>query len=156
MYWMLVQQAATAGDVKDAEKFVEKYSLVARPQDRLRFLGLLLGSEKIAGNRRQAEPLIRELFTIGNQLDAGSADSRNAIAQNAAWHAFRNGYTDLGIELYTAASRKDQRPMFEAFNDKLNKRDMPVLLMLAHDNLRGETLGYVIDAAIRYLNGEAV
>jgi hypothetical protein len=33
---------------------------------------------------------------------------------------------------------------------------MPVLLMLAHDNLRGETLGYVIDAAIRYLNGEAV
>jgi hypothetical protein len=31
---------------------------------------------------------------------------------------------------------------------------MTELLMLAHDNLRGEQLGYVIDAAIRYLRGE--
>ncbi len=156
MYWMLAQKAATEGDVKGAEKLAEKYSLVARPQDRLRFLGALLSAEKVAGSRREAEPLIREIFTIGSQLDASSSNSRDAIAQNAAWQAFHNGYTDLGIELYTAASRKDQQPMFEAFNDKLNKRDMPALLMLAHDNLRGETLGYVIDAAIRYLNREAV
>ncbi len=156
MYWLLAQQAATEGDVKGAEKFAEKYSLVAQPRDRLRFLGALLGSEKIAGSRRQAEPLIREIFTIGSQMDASASNSYDAIAQNAAWHAFHNGYTDLGIELYRAAGRKDQKPMFEAFNEKLNKRDMPVLLMLAHDNLRGEPLGYVIDAAIRYLNREAV
>lgn len=156
MYWMLAQQAATEGDGARAESLAEKYALVERPRDRLRFLGVLLDAEKIAGNRRQAEPLIREIFTIGSQIDASGSDSRNAIAQNAAWQAFHNGYTDLGIELYTAASRKDQQPMFEAFNEKLNKRDMPVLLMLAHDNLRGEPLGYVIDAAIRYLNREAV
>lgn len=155
LQWMLATKAATDGDRRRAEQFVEKFTLASTPQDRLRVLGLLLSAEKIAGNRRDAEPLIREIFTIGSQLDAGGGN-RNAIAQDAAWHAFHNGYTDLGIELYTAAARKDQQPMFEAFNDKLNKRDMPALLMLAHDNLRGETLGYVIDAAIRYLNREAV
>ena len=113
MHWLLATKAATDGDRRRAEQLVEKYALASTPQDRLRLLGILLGAEKIAGSRRDAEPLIREIFMIGSQLDAGGGN-RNAIAQNAAWHAFHNGYTDLGIELYTAASRKDQQPMFEA------------------------------------------
>ena len=71
-----------------------------------------------------------------------------------AYHAFRGGHTDLGIELYRAAGRKDQRPLFEAFNDKTDDDDLTKLLVLAHDNLSGAELGYVIDAAIRHLSKE--
>lgn len=156
--WRLANQAATAGDLRRAEAVAEKYKLVSSPEDRLRLLAAALGSEKIGGDRGDAEPLIREIFDIGKQLDArdGGVFDRNTqlVAQQAAWHAFHNGYTDLGLELYRAAERKDQRPLFEAFNDKARPRDFTAILMTAHDNLGGEELGYVIDAAIRRLSKE--
>jgi hypothetical protein len=156
--WRLLNQAASAGDMRLAEAVAAKYSLVNGPEDRLRVLGAALSSEKIGGDRGDAEPLIREIFDIGQQLDSrdGGVFDRNTqmIAQNAAWHAFHNGYTDLGLELYKAAARKDQRPLFEAFNDKVDEGDYTAILMTAHDNVSGERLGYVIDAAIRHLGKE--
>jgi hypothetical protein len=156
--WRLLNQAASAGDMRRADAVAAKYSLINGPEDRLRVLGAALGSEEIGGDRGDAEPLIREMFDIGQQLDArdGGVFDRNTqmIAQNAAWNAFHNGYTDLGLELYKAAARKDQRPLFEAFNDKVDDDDLTALLMTAHDSLAGEQLGYVIDAAIRHLGKE--
>jgi len=115
----------------------------------LRLLTIFLNSEEIASDRGDAEPIIREIFTIGQQLEAAGAD--RLIAQEAARHAFRNGHTELGIELYRAAERKDQTPLFAAFREGLRERDLTTILMLAHDNLGGETRAYVIDAAIRHL-----
>jgi hypothetical protein len=114
-------------------------------------LALFLNSEEIATDRGDAEPIIREIFTIGQQLETGGAD--RLIAQEAARQAFKNGHTDLGIELYRAAERKDQTPLFAAFRPGLRERDLTSILMLAHDSLSGETRAYVIDAAIRHLNG---
>lgn len=153
--WRLLNQAASSGDLRRAEAVASKYALINGPEDRLRVLATALGSEKIGGDRGDAEPLIREFFDLGRQLDArdGGVFDRNTqmIAQNAAWHAFYNGYTDLGLELYRAAERKDQRPLFEAFNDKVKASNYTAILMTAHDSLSGEQLGYVIDAAIRHL-----
>ncbi len=53
-----------------------------------------------------------------------------------------------------AASIKDQRPFFAAFSEDSKPSDFPKVLMAAHDALGGEALGYVIDAAIRRLDGE--
>lgn len=159
LQWQLVNKAASGGDPQRAAALAAKYGLVNGPRDRLQLLVVALSSEKTAGDRDEAEPIIREIFAIGQELDGaggGSFFERNdsMIAQDAAWHAFRGGHTDLGMELYRAAGRKDQRPLFEAFNDKVDDDDLPALLMLAHDNLRGAELGYVIDAAIRHLGKE--
>jgi hypothetical protein len=148
-YWEMVAKAAADGDQDDAEEIAEEHSLLNTPADRLRLLTIFLNSEEIASDRGDAEPIIREIFTIGLELEAAGAD--RLIAQEAARHAFRNGHTELGIELYRAAERKDQTPLFAAFRDGLRERDLTTILMLAHDNLGGETRAYVIDAAIRHL-----
>src|SRR5690606_12593398 len=113
----------------------------------------------VARDRGKAEPIIREIFTLGQERDRAGANasfldrSTTFYAQEAAAHAFRNGHIDLGIELYKAAANKDQRPLFQAFRPGLSERDLKAILLLAHDNLRGEQLGYVIDAAVRHLEG---
>lgn len=148
-YWDMVAKAAADGEQDDAEKIAKEHSLLNTPADRLRLLTLFLSSKTIASDRGDAEPMIREIFTIGQQLEAAGAD--RLLAQAAVQQAFQNGYTDLGIELYRAAERKDQTPLFAAFRDGLRKRDLTTILMLAHDNLSGEARAYVIDAAIRHL-----
>jgi hypothetical protein len=148
-YWDMVAKAAADGDADEAEKIAQQRSLLNTPADRLRLLTTLLSSEEIAKDRGDAEPIIREIFTIGQQLEAAGAD--RLLAQEAARQAFQNGHTDLGIELYRAAERKDQTPLFAAFRDGLRDRDLTAILMLAHDNLSGEARAYVIDAAIRHL-----
>lgn len=148
-YWEMVAKAAADGDQDDAEEIAQEHSLLNTPADRLRLLSLFLNSEEIATDRGDAEPIIREIFTIGQQLEAAGAD--RLIAQEAARQAFQNGHTELGIELYRAAERKDQTPLFAAFRDGLGENDLTAILMLAHDNLGGETRAYVIDAAIRHL-----
>ena len=148
-YWEMVAKAAADGEQDDAEDLAEEHSLLNSPADRLRLLSLYLNSEEIATDRGDAEPIIREIFTIGQQLEAAGGD--RLIAQEAARQAFQNGHVELGIELYQAAERKDQTPLFAAFRKGLSKGDLTTILMLAHDNLGGETRAYVIDAAIRHL-----
>jgi hypothetical protein len=148
-YWDMVAKAAGEGEQDDAEEIAEEHSLLNGPADRLRLLTLFLNSEEIASDRGDAEPIIREIFTIGQQLEAAGAD--RLIAQEAAKHAFKNGHTALGVELYRVAERKDQTPLFDAFRKGLDEDDLTTILMLAHDNLGGETRAYVIDAAIRHL-----
>jgi hypothetical protein len=151
-YWDMVAKAAAEGDMDDAEEIATQHSLLSTPADRLRLLTAFLNSEEIATDRGDAEPIIREIFTIGQQLETAGAD--RLIAQEAARQAFQNGHTALGIELYRSAQRKDQTPLFSAFREGLSERDLTTILMLAHDNLTGETRAYVIDAAIRHLNSE--
>jgi len=148
-YWDMVMKAAADGDADEAEEIAQQRSLLNTPADRLRLLTTMLNSEEIATDRGDAEPIIREIFTIGRELEAAGAD--RLIAQEAARQAFQNGHTDLGIELYRAAERKDQTPLFAAFRDGLRMSDLTTILMLAHDNLSGEARAYVIDAAIRHL-----
>lgn len=150
-YWDMVAKAAADGEQDDAEEIAQAHSLLNTPADRLRLLTLFLNSEEIATDRGDAEPIIREIFTIGRQLETSGAD--RLLAQEAARQAFKNGHTELGIELYRTAERKDQTPLFAAFRDGLRKSDLTKILMLAHDNLSGETRAYVVDAAIRHLNG---
>jgi hypothetical protein len=150
-YWDMVAKAAAGGDQDDAEEIATEHSLLNTPADRLRLLTLFLNSEEIAADRGDAEPIIREIFTIGRQLEA--AGGERLIAQEAARQAFQHGHIDLGLELYRSAERKDQTPLFAAFRDGLRRSDLTAILVLAHDNLSGETRAYVIDAAIRHLNG---
>ncbi len=156
-YWQLVTKAANDGDRRRAEDLAARFGLLNGPGDRLQLVALLLNSEKVARDRGRAEPIIREMFTLGEEIEraGGGANpfqrSEQYLAQEAARAAFVNGHTDLGIELYRAASRKDQRPLIAAFRDGMSARDTTSILMLAHDNLQGEPLGYVIDAAARRL-----
>ncbi|MGE0410335.1 MAG: hypothetical protein AB7P23_13895, partial [Amphiplicatus sp.] len=146
--WLLVNKAADEGDAKRAQAIADKAGLLSGPADRFRLLTVSLNNEKVAGDRRKAEPIIREIFMLGEEIDknGGGGGYENYYAQNAAWQAFHNGYSDLGVELYKAASKKDQRPLFEAFSDKMKEKDFTEIFMLAQDNLSGEPLGYVIDA----------
>jgi hypothetical protein len=148
-YWDMVAKAAADAEQNDAEEIAQAHSLLNTPADRLRLLTLFMSSEEIAADRGDAEPIIREIFAIGQQLDASGAS--RLLAQEAARHAFHNGHMALGVELYRAAERKDQTPLFAAFRKGLRERDLTTILMLAHDNLSGETRAYVIDAAIRHL-----
>jgi hypothetical protein len=150
-YWDMVAKAAADGEQDEAEELATRYSLLNTPADRLRLLTAFLNSTELATDRGDAEPIIREIFTIGRQLDAAGAG--RLVAQEAARQAFQNGHTELGIELYRGAEHKDQTPLFAAFRDGLRERDLTAILMLAHDSLSGETRAYVIDAAIRHLNG---
>lgn len=152
--WMLVNKAAEEGDMKRAEAIAEKNGLITGPGEKLRILNLAMNNEKTAKNRRAAEPLIREIFAIGAEIEKAGASGRSGdqhYSQNAARLAFQHGYTDLGIELYKAAPIKDQRPLFAALTPETKPRDMTPILMLAQDNLSGERLGYVIDSAARAL-----
>jgi hypothetical protein len=161
LYWQLVTKAANDGDPRRAEQAAERFGLLNGPGERMRLFTTLLNSEDVARDRRRAEPIIREIFSLGEQLDQAGGGSnafqRNEryLAQEAARAAFQSGFIDLGIELYEAASRKDQRPLFAAFNDKLRTAELTRILMLAHDNLQGEALAYVIDAGIRHLEQPA-
>lgn len=154
--WSLVEAAAGAGKMKDAEKLVDTYSLTNIPAYRLRLVELRADEAISKNDRKKAESLIREMFSIGQEFDQMAAAERtNAFyAQNAARKAFSAGYVDLGLELYKSASAKDQRPFFDAFTKNSKASDYPRILMAAHDNLGGDELSYVIDAAIRGLKGE--
>ena len=146
------------GDASGAEDFAKQHGLTDAPRDRLRLLYTLMDPKKIAGDRKQAEPILREMFSIAQEMDkAGSGSSSyygqadNYRAEQVATQAFSNGYTDLGIELYEAAANKDQRPLLHAFSDNMKPSDMTPVLMLAQVNLSGQPLQYVIDAGIRHL-----
>ncbi len=150
--WMLINQLADAGDARGAEAAAAKYGLLKTAADRLRLKTVLLNSEKILKDRKQAEPIIREIFAIGEEMDKAYPESgghEQFLAQTAASFAFKAGYTDLGVELYQKASRKDQRPLFDAFQEGADPKSLTPVLMLAQDNLTGEERAYVIDAAIR-------
>ncbi|HNS86091.1 MAG TPA: hypothetical protein PKH09_04240 [Parvularculaceae bacterium] len=153
--WGLVEKAATAGKMKEAEKIAETYSLLDIPAYKLRMIELNADAAIAKKDRKKAETAIRDMFALGDEFDKMAAAERTSsqFAQNAARKAFSAGYIDLGVELYNAASNKDQKPFFDAFTENTNRGDFPKVLMLAHDNLRGEELGYVIDAAIRGLKG---
>lgn len=152
--WGLVEKAAAGGDLASAERVAEKYQLLNNPAYRLRMATMKAEASIAAKKRGDAEAAIRDVFAQGDALDkAGSQyGTRQNYAQNAVALAFRAGYVDLGIELYRAASVKDQRPFFAAFEGNAQPQEFPKVLMVAHDNLRGEELGYVIDAAIRWFN----
>ena len=157
-YWKFVQKMADEGNASGAEDFAKQHGLTDAPRDRLRLLYTLMDSKKIAGDRKQAEPILREIFSIAQDMDKTNSGSSsyygqadNYRAEQAATQAFSNGYTDLGIELYEAAANKDQRPLFHAFSDNMKPGDMTPVFMLAQVNLHGQPLEYVIDAGIRHL-----
>jgi hypothetical protein len=154
--WGLVENAAAAGKMKEVEKLAESYSLLDVPAYKLRMVELRADQAIAKNDRKKAEAEIREMFSIGEEFDKMAAAERASAfyAENAARKAFGAGYIDLGVELYNSASHKDQRPFFDAFSKNTNRPDYPRILMTAHDNLQGEELSYVIDAAIRGLNGE--
>jgi hypothetical protein len=159
-YWPIVDGMIANGDVDGARQYAGKYHLTDDARGKLGLDARLMGSPKIAGNRSKAEPVIREMFQIGEDMDKGSGSAYvggvdRYTAQGAATAAFSNGYTDLGIELYEAATNKDQRPLLAAFTDQISKNDMSRVLMLAQDNVSGNYLGYVIDSAIRHLKKQA-
>lgn len=159
-YEPMLDQMIADGNVDGARSFMARHSPISGDLEQYRFDRRLLASKKIAGNRSVAEPIIREMFKIGQGMDKGNGlsyagGSDHYTAQNAATMAFENGYTDLGIELYQAAENRDQRPLVAAFPDNMKKADMPKLLMLAQDNASGDALGYVVDHAITYLQRKA-
>lgn len=156
LYEPMLDQMIADGNVDGARRFAAKHSPISGELGQYRFDRRLLESKKIAGDRGKAEPLIREMFKLGQHLDKGSGlayegGADHYSAQAAAAIAFQNGYTDLGIELYQAATNRDQRPQVAAFSDNMKAADMSKLLMLAQDNASGDALGYVIDQAIGYL-----
>lgn len=154
MAWGLVVKAAQAGDFKSADSIAEKYKLLTAPARRFQMTGMQAEAAVAKGDRAAAETQIREMFKLGEELDKAAAQDRRRgeFAQNAATQAFQAGYTDLGIELYLAASSKDQRPFFAAFSEKADPAEFPKVLMVAHDNLGGNEMSYVVDAAIRQLS----
>lgn len=152
--WGLVENAAKNGDLEAAESIAAQYDLLGNSGYRIRLSELKAERAIAQGDRGDAEAAIRQMFTLGEEVDRTAAQNRArdaANAQNAAKLAFSAGYADLGIELYRAATTKDQRPFFAAFSGKMKSSDYPEVLMLAHDSLRGENLGYVIDSAVRAL-----
>jgi hypothetical protein len=160
-YWPIINGMIDNGDLAGARKFADKYHLADDDNGKLRLDSQLLSSEKIAKNRSQAGPIIREMFTIGEAKDVAANTKDSAVmydrgksysAQHAAELAFQNGYTDLGIELYQKATNKDHRPLLYAFSDEISKSDMTTVLMLAQYNATSPAyLSYVIDSAIRHL-----
>lgn len=161
---LVVDGMVAAGDADEAKKYAESQHLADTPKDKLSLDGRLLASKQIAGDKSRAEPLIREMFAIGQDIDKSGGISHGGgsymnrytdqyIAQNAAAAAFRNGYVDLGIELYQTAANKDQRPLLAAFDGKLSRADMTRVLMLAQNNVNGRSLALVVDHAIRQLQG---
>lgn len=154
-YQQIDDRMAADGDQSGAEAFAKQHGLIKSPGDRLRLLYGLMDSRKIGGNRKRAEPILREMFTIGQKIDQNPSGYPGRwdryTAQRVAGRAFSEGYTDLGIDLYQKADYKDQRPLFKAFTDNMKPKDMAPVLMLAQDNLQGQRLQIVIDAAIRHL-----
>lgn len=154
--WGLVEMAAEAGKIGEAESLVETYSLLDIPAYRIR-LAELRATDAIKNNQKgKAEKAIRDYFAIGQEFDERARQDgvKGMYSQEAARTAFSAGYTDLGIELYTLAPSRDQRPLFAAFSEATKRSDYPKILMTAHDNLSGDPMSYVVDAAIRGLKGD--
>ncbi len=161
-YLDIVDGMIASGDASGARSYAEKHDLVKDDKGKLSLDSRLMDSDKVAKNSGEAEPIIREIFRIGEASDVAAnakgesyeqyARGRSYVAEGAAADAFKNGYTDLGIELYEKATYKDHRPLLFAFTDTISKSDMTKVLMLAQDNATSpQYLSYVVDAAIRHL-----
>lgn len=154
-YHQILYKMASDGDQSGAEAYAKKHNLIQSPADQFTLLRRLVESKKIGGDRKQAEPMLRKMFSIAQEIDKNPRHYpgrwNQYTAQAVAGVAFKEGYTDLGIELYRAAAHKDQRPLLAAFPDGMKPHDMTPVLMLAQDNLQGRRLQAVIDAAIRHL-----
>ncbi len=154
-YWKFVYKMASDGDQSGAEAYIKKHNLIQSPADQLRFFYSLMDSKKIGADRKQAEPILRKMFSIAQEIDKNPSHYPGRFdhytAQRVATTAFEKGYTDLGVELYRATANKDQRPLLHAFTDGMKPHDMAPAFMLAQDNLQGQRLQYVIDAGIRHL-----
>lgn len=146
----IVDGMVAAGDADGARKYAESHHLADMPQGKLSLDGRLLASKKVAGDKAEAEPLIRKMFAIGQNMDnAGGVSHGDGnhmtrytdqhIAQNGARTALENGYVDLRIELYQKAANKDQRPLLAAFNGKISTVDMTGVLMLAQSNVESQS-----------------
>ncbi|WP_066454173.1 hypothetical protein [Castellaniella caeni] len=156
-YGLILDGLVAHGDADAAKEYAQKQHLADDDLGKLRLDAQLLKIPAIATSQAKAEPLIREMFQIGQTLDKGqgvqySGGSDRMIAQNAAAAAFRNGYVDLGIELYRAAANKDQRPLLAAFEKKIAPQDTTRVLMLANNQLSGDRMKTVVDHAIRALD----
>jgi hypothetical protein len=158
-FWKIVRKMANDGNASGAEDYAKQHGMNEVPRDRLRLLATLMDCTGIAADRKQAEPILRKIFAIAEEMDKADSGSPSDVrsdhyrAGQVATRAFSSGYTDLGIELYRAATNKDQRPLLQAFTDHMKTREMTPVLMLAQaqDNLHGQPLQYVIDAGIRQL-----
>lgn len=145
------------GDADAAGKYAQEQHLADDARGKLSLDARLMKIPAVAGDQKKAEPLIREMFQIGQDLDKGqgvqyTGGSDRMIAQNAAAAAFRNGYVDLGIELYQTAGNKDQRPLLAAFEGKISAKDTTRVLMLASNQLTEDRVKTVVDHAIHALD----
>ncbi|HEX5463124.1 MAG TPA: hypothetical protein VFW88_00225, partial [Burkholderiales bacterium] len=154
-YRKFLYKMASDGDQSGAEAYAKKHNLIQSPADQFVLMRRLAESKKIGGDRKQAEPMLRKMFSIAQEIDKNPSHYRGRwnqyTAQAVAGVAFKNGYTDLGIELYRAAAHKNQIPLLAAFSDGMKPQDMGPILMVAQDNLQGIHLRAVIDRAIRHL-----
>jgi hypothetical protein len=154
-YRKFLYKMASDGDQSGAEAYAKKHNLIQSPADQFVLLRRLAESKKIGGDRKQAEPMLRKMFSIAQEIDKNPRHYpgrwNQYTAQAVAGVAFKNGYTDLGIELYRAAAHKNQIPLLAAFSDGMKPQDMGPILMVAQDNLQGIHLRAVIDRAIRHL-----
>lgn len=154
-YQQIDDQMAADGDQPGAEAYAKAHGLIQSPGDRLHLLYRLMDAPRIAGDRKRAEPILREMFAIAQQIDQNPTGYPGRwdhyTAEQVAGTAFSAGYTDLGIELYRKATYKDQRPLLAAFTDGMRPGQMTPVLIVAQDNLQGGRLAIVIDAAIRHL-----
>lgn len=159
-YEQVLDGLVAGGDADAARKYAQEQHLTDDPLGRLRLDAQLMKIPAVAGVQAKAEPLIREMFQIGQELDRGQGvghvgGTDRMIAQNAAAAAFRNGYIDLGIELYRAADNKDQRPLLAAFEGKISPQDTTRVLMLANNQLSEDRAKTVVDHAIHALAEQA-
>ncbi|MBN9566899.1 MAG: hypothetical protein J0H79_04745 [Alphaproteobacteria bacterium] len=161
-YGWVVDGMVAAGDVDGAKSYAEAHNMASTDKGKLALDYKLLAAKSVSGDRDKAEPLIRDIFAIGQKIDAAGGETHgdgyymsrytdNQFAQNAAKQAFSLGYTDLGIELYQKAQNRDQKPLLAAFDKKLSKEDLTKVLMLAQNNVSGDRLAYIVDHAITNL-----
>ena len=156
-YGLILDGLIAHGDADAARKYAQEQHLADDARGKLGLDARLMKIPAVAGDQGKAEPLIREMFQIGQEMDKGQGvqhvgGTDRMIAQNAAAMAFRNGYVDLGIELYRAAGNKDQRPLLAAFEGKISPKDATRVLMLASNQLSEDRVKTVVDHAVLALD----
>ncbi|MEM9289118.1 MAG: hypothetical protein AAGA36_12335 [Pseudomonadota bacterium] len=149
-----IQAFADQGMPKKVEAIAAKYQPNPSANQQRVLAKALVKAHTKAGDDSKAKAMIGEMFEAGLKSDANAPEygNRNFIAQQAATEAFELGLFDYGLELYGKAERKNRVPLATALaTDGFEEKNLPIVLMTAHDNLSSPDMAVIVNFAVSYL-----
>lgn len=151
----LAAKAYESGDIAEGDRIVDAYGVGRSDANRFHLTtAKIMGLAGKRGQGGELDALLAELHLIGKRLDEASDSwARDADeATRAVGVAFKAGRTDTALRMAADTPGIDRHAYFAAMDvDAIEAKDMPRVLLSAHDRLDAEELEAVLAVYARTL-----